>query len=48
MVVDVDVVVDVNVNVDVDGTTLTSEHLGQHGDDAFEAAAALVVRFKRD
>jgi len=43
--VDVDVVVDldVNVNVDLDGTTLTSKHLGEHGDNGFEAAHAVIV-----
>ena len=32
MAVDVVADLDVNVNVDLDDTTLTSEHLGQHGD----------------
>ena len=44
--VDVDVVVDLDVNVDLDGTTLTSKHRGEHGDNGFEEAHAVIVALR--
>ena len=39
---------DLVVNVDVYGTTLTSEHLGEHGDNGLEQADAAIVALRRN
>ena len=42
---DFDVEFDVNLNVDlVDSAVATSEHLGEHGHDAFEQLDTVLVR----